>query len=186
MSFGSCCSVIRSINYAAWITLLFMRFMHRLQNFRVKMRFCSIMCLFFCFASSVSSETIDTVLVKGSGFTLQSAISYTEELAVTRVMEKYARPEAIDINRTKIRYRILDRSSYFLNEFTVISSGLNNDGLHDITAEATVSLDRLLTSLRNLNVDVRMWAPGPDQAIEGRRGAGSRTGRDRFKHGNTD
>lgn len=139
-----------------------------------------------CIATPVAAATIERVVVQGSGFTRESAIGYTEEAAVTRVMEKYARAEALNINRTKIRYRILDRSSSYLDSFTVLTFYVDEEGAHHVTAEARVSLDRLLTSLRNLNVDVKMWAPGPDQAIEGRRGAGRKTGPDRFEESRTD
>ncbi len=96
-------------------------------------------------------------------------------------MERYVRANALESHREKIKYRILDQSSGYLKSLKITKSYLNDEGLHQITAQVRVSVDKLLTSLRNLDVDVKMWAPGPDQAIEGRRGAGRRTGRDRFK-----
>ena len=150
------------------------------------MRFFLYIWLVICTPTPVVAATIERVVVQGSGFTRESAIGYTEENAVTRVMEKYARAEALNINRTKIRYRILDRSASYLDSFTILTFYVDEDGAHHITAEARVSLDRLLTSLRNLNVEVKMWAPGPDQAIEGRRGAGRKTGPDPFEENLTD
>ena len=130
---------------------------------------------------SAEAETVDQVLVEGSGFTRESAIKYTGEIAVYQVMERYVRAKSLDTHREKIKYRILDQSSGYLKSLKITKSYLNEEGHHQITAQVAVSVDKLLTSLRNLDVDVKMWAPGPDQAIEGRRGAGRRTGRDRFK-----
>ena len=130
---------------------------------------------------SAEAETVDQVLVEGSGFTRESAVKYTGEIAVYQVMERYVRANALEAHREKIKYRILDQSSGYLKSLKITKSYLNDEGLHQITAQVRVSVDKLLTSLRNLDVDVKMWAPGPDQAIEGRRGAGRRTGRDRFK-----
>ena len=142
---------------------------------------CTCTAIIFLTGLSAIAETVDTLVVKGSGYTRESAIAYTGETAVTRAIERYVRPAALESNRDQIRYRILDESSGYLKSLKIIKSYVDNDGVHQITAEAQVSIDRLLTSLRNLNVEVKMWAPGPDQAIEGRRGAGRRTGRDRFK-----
>ena len=142
---------------------------------------CTCTTIIFLTGLSAIAETVDTLVVKGSGYTRESAIAYTRETAVTRAIERYVRPAALESNRDQIRYRILDESSGYLKSLKIIKSYVDNDGVHQITAEAQVSIDRLLTSLRNLNVEVKMWAPGPDQAIEGRRGAGRRTGRDRFK-----
>ena len=142
---------------------------------------CACTAITFLTGLSAIGETVDTLVVKGSGYTRESAIAYTGETAVTRAIERYVRPAALESNRDQIRYRILDESSGYLKSLKIIKSYVDNDGVHQITAEVQVSIDRLLTSLRNLNVEVKMWAPGPDQAIEGRRGAGRRTGRDRFK-----
>jgi len=127
------------------------------------------------------AETIDRLVVEGSGYTRESAIGYTGEIAVTKAIQRYVRPAALESHREQIKYRILDESSGYINSFKIIKSYIDDDGVHQITAEAEISVDRLLTSLRNLNVEVKMWAPGPNQAIEGRRGTGRRSGRDRFK-----
>lgn len=142
---------------------------------------CTCTAIIFLTGRPATTETVDTLMVKGSGYTRESAIAYTGETAVTRAIERYVRPAALESNRDQIRFRILDESSGYLKSLKIIKSYIDDEGVHQITAEAKVSIDRLLTSLRNLNVEVRMWAPGPDQAIEGRRGAGRRTGRDRFK-----
>ena len=142
---------------------------------------CTCTAIIFLTGRPAITETVDTLMVKGSGYTRESAIAYTGETAVTRAIERYVRPAALESNRDQIRFRILDESSGYLKSLKIIKSYIDDEGVHQITAEAKVSIDRLLTSLRNLNVEVRMWAPGPDQAIEGRRGEGRRTGRDRFK-----
>ena len=128
-----------------------------------------------------SGETVDRLVVEGSGFTRESAIGYTGEVAVTKAIERYVRAAALEAHQKEIRYRILDQSPGYINSLKIIRSFIDEDGVHQIRAEAEISVDRLLTSLRNLNVEVKMWAPGPNQAIEGRRGTGRRTGRDRFK-----
>ena len=126
-------------------------------------------------------ETIDTVIVTGKGYDEETATSHCVESAVKRVMGKYVREAALAANKKQIQYRVLDRSSQYLRAYKVLSFTTNDDGTNEITAEFQVSVDKLLTSLRNLEVEVLMWAPGPDQAIEGRRGAGSKTKPDRFK-----
>ena len=142
---------------------------------------CGSVALITLVVLPATGETVDRLLVEGSGFTRESAIGYTEEIAVTKAIERYVRPAALESHRKEIRYRILDQSAGYINSLKIIRSSIDDDGIHKITAEAEISVDRLLTSLRNLNVEVKMWAPGPNQAIEGRRGTGRRTGRDRFK-----
>ena len=153
-------------------------FFHLRQNTLV---ICGYVALVTFASLPAIGETVDKLVVEGSGFTHESAIGYTGEIAVTRAIERYVRPAAFESHRKEIRYRILDQSSGYINSLKIIKSSIDNDGVHRIRAEAEISVDRLLTSLRNLNVEVKMWAPGPNQAIEGRRGTGRRTGRDRFK-----
>ena len=126
-------------------------------------------------------QTIDTVIVTGKGYDEETATSHCVESAVKEVMERYVREAALAANKKQIQYRVLDRSSQYLTSYKVLSFTADDDGTKLITAEVQVSVDKLLTSLRNLEVEVLMWAPGPDQAIEGRRGAGSKTKPDRFK-----
>ncbi|PPR16674.1 MAG: hypothetical protein CFH37_01257, partial [Alphaproteobacteria bacterium MarineAlpha9_Bin7] len=63
---------------------------------------------------SAEAETVDQVLVEGSGFTRESALKYTGEIAVYQVMQRYVRANALEAHREKIKYRILDQSSGYL------------------------------------------------------------------------
>ena len=132
------------------------------------------------------AETIDTVLVTGVGYNEESATGYCIENAVTSVMGRYVREKALKAKEEQIRYRVLDQSERYLTSLEILSIHTQDDGTVEITSEVQVSVDKLLTSLRNLDVEVLMWAPGPDQAIEGRRGAGSKTKPDRFNAKNVD
>ncbi len=152
---------------------------HQLRQSALVM--CGCVALITLVVVPATGETVDRLLVESSGLTRESAIGYTEETAVTMAIERYVRPAALESHRQEIRYRILDQSPGYINSLKIIGSSIDDDGIYHIRAEAEVSVDRLLTSLRNLNVEVKMWAPGPNQAIEGRRGTGRRTGRDRFK-----
>ena len=125
--------------------------------------------------------TVDTLTVSGTGKNEKAAQRHCIESAVAKVMRRYVREKALKAKKQQIRYRVLDQSPRYLTSFTIISSRANENGTWEVTGEAQVSVDKLLTSLRNLEVEVLMWAPGPDQAIEGRRGTGSKTKPDRFK-----
>jgi len=127
------------------------------------------------------AQTVDTLTVSGTGKDEETAQNHCVESAVAKVMRRYVREKALKAKKQQIRYRVLDQSARYLTSFTIISSQANENGTWEVTGEAQVSVDKLLTSLRNLEVDVLMWAPGPDQAIEGRRGTGSKTKPDRFK-----
>lgn len=116
------------------------------------------------------AETIDKVVVSGTGLSRESAIENTAQVAVTLVMERYARPAALSENRERIRFRILDESMRYLESLRIVDEAVVADGVHEITAEAEVNVGKLVTSLRNLQVEVRLVAPGPNQAVEGRRG----------------
>ena len=132
-------------------------------------------------AAPSTAQTVDTVTVTGSGYTLEAATNYGLEFAVTKVMARYVRAQALQDNKQRIRYRVLDQSPRYVISSEVLSVEIAENGDHVITVKVEVSVDKLLTSLRNLDVEVLMWAPGPDQAIEGRRGAGSKTKPDRFE-----
>ena len=127
------------------------------------------------------AETVDTLTVSGTGKNEKAAQNHCIESAVAKVMRRYVREKALKAKKQQIRYRVLDQSPRYLTSFTILSSRANENGTWEVTGEVQVSVDKLLTSLRNLEVEVLMWAPGPDQAIEGRRGTGSKTKPDRFK-----
>ena len=63
------------------------------------------------------AETIDRLVVEGSGYTRESAIGYTGEIAVTKAIQRYVRPAALESHREQIKYRILDESSGYINSF---------------------------------------------------------------------
>ena len=116
------------------------------------------------------AETIDRVVVSGTGLSRESAIEYTAEVAVTLVMERYARTASLNENRERIRNRILDQSAGYLQSLKIIDEVLVADGVHEVTAEAAVDVGKLVTSLKNLHVAIKLIHPGPNQAFEGRRG----------------
>ena len=145
----------------------------------------SIMALLLVVSVNLSTaQTVDTVTVTGDGHDLEAARSFSLELAVTKVMARYVRAQALRVNKEKIRYRVLDQSARYVVSSEILSTKLSDDGRKILSLKVEVSVDKLLTSLRNLDVEVLMWAPGPDQAIEGRRGAGSQTKPDRFDEEN--
>ena len=146
---------------------------------------CSVAALLLLLTPNLSgAQTLDTVTVSGDGHDLESATSFCLEAAVIKVMARYVRAHALQANKQRIRYRVLDQSTRYIVASEILSIKTSENGTYNITVKVEVSVDKLLTSLRNLDVEVLMWAPGPDQAIEGRRGAGSMTKPDRFEENN--
>ncbi len=116
------------------------------------------------------AETIDRVVVSGTGMSRESAIVNTAEVAVTLVMRRYVRPAALSENHKQIRNQIVEESARYLHSLRIIDEVVVADGVHEITAEAAVNVGKLATSLKNLHVALRLIDPGPNQAVEGRRG----------------
>ncbi len=123
------------------------------------------------FVSPAMAETIDRVVVDATGLTREGAIENSAEIAVRMTMERYVRPSSLDANSEQIRYRILDESQSYLKSLEVLEETLLEDGLFLVKAKVLVDVGKLATSLRNLQVTLRLLAPGADQAVEGRRRA---------------
>jgi hypothetical protein len=130
---------------------------------------CLALALFL--APSALAETIDRVVVNGTGLTRESAIENSAEIAVQMTMERYVRPSSLDANADRIRYRILDESQAYLKSLEVLDEAVLDDGIYEVRAKVLVDVGKLATSLRNLQVTLRLLAPGADQAVEGRRRA---------------
>jgi hypothetical protein len=122
-------------------------------------------------APAAMAETIDRVVVSGIGLTRESAIENSAEIAVRMTMERYVRPSSLDANSEQIRYRILDESQVYLKSLEVLDEAVLDDGIYEVRAKVLVDVGKLATSLRNLQVTLRLLAPGADQAVEGRRRA---------------
>jgi Ethanolamine utilization protein EutJ (predicted chaperonin) len=86
-------------------------------------------------------------------------------------MERYVLPSSLDANEERIRYRILDESQAYLKSLEVLDETTHSEGIHEVKAKVLVDVGKLATSLRNLQVTLRLLAPGADQAVEGRRRA---------------
>jgi hypothetical protein len=117
------------------------------------------------------AETIDRVIVNATGLTRESASENAAEIAVRMTMERYVRPSSLDANAEQIRYRILDESQAYLKSLEVLDETVLEDGIYEVKAKVLVDVGKLATSLRNLQVSLRLLAPGANQAVEGRRRA---------------
>ncbi len=129
------------------------------------------LALVLLFLPSAMAETIDRVVVRGTGLTRESAIQNSAEIAVRVTMERYVLPSSLDANEERIRYRILDESQAYLKSLEVLDETTHSEGIHEVKAKVLVDVGKLATSLRNLQVTLRLLAPGADQAVEGRRRA---------------
>ncbi len=134
----------------------------------------AVLCLALamCLASpGLMAETIDRVIVNATGLTRESASENAAEIAVRMTMERYVRPSSLDANAEQIRYRILDESQAYLKSLEVLDETVLEDGIYEVKAKVLVDVGKLATSLRNLQVSLRLLAPGANQAVEGRRRA---------------
>ena len=97
------------------------------------------------------------------------AIVSAERAAVRMVANRYMARDATDEEHQLVIDQVLARSKSYLNSFEILDDRVDDAGITEITAEARVDVDRLVTTLRNLDIAVTLLDPGPGQVVEGRR-----------------
>ena len=119
---------------------------------------------------TAAAGTVERVTVTGSSHSREKAITRAAEAAVLVVMERYIVSGAIGQNRNLITDEILANSSRYLESFSIVDERENEEGIIEVTAEAVVEVGRLVTTLRNLDIAVKLPFLRPNQVVEGRRG----------------
>jgi len=118
---------------------------------------------------AANALTVDRVTVTGRGESRDMAIVSAERSAVHMVANRYMARDATDEEHQLVIDQVLARSKSYLNAFDILDDRIDEAGITEITAEARVDVDRLVTALRNLNIAVTLLDPGPGQVVEGRR-----------------
>jgi hypothetical protein len=118
---------------------------------------------------AANAITVDRVTVTGHGQSRANAIESAERSAVQIVANRYMARDATDAEHQLLIDQVLLRSKYYLNSFEILDDRIDAAGITEITAEARVDVDRLVTTLRNLDIAVTLLDPGPGQVVEGRR-----------------
>lgn len=93
----------------------------------------------------------ERVTVRESGYTRENAIMNAAQAAVRTVLEKYMASDAADKNKELVD-QILDNSTFYLSSINISDEEVDEEGIVEITAEAVVNVDKLVTTLRNLDV----------------------------------
>jgi hypothetical protein len=119
---------------------------------------------------TASAGTVERVTVTGSSHSREKAITRAAEAAVLAVMEKYIVSGAISQNRNLITDEILANSSGYLESINIVDEKQDEEGIIEVTAEAVVEVGRLVTTLRNLDIAVKLPVLRSNQVVEGRRG----------------
>ena len=118
---------------------------------------------------AANAITVDRVTVTGRGESRDMAIVSAERSAVRMVANRYIARDATDEEHQLVIDQVLARSKTYLNSFDILDDRVDDAGITEITAEARVNVDRLVTTLRNLDIAVTLLDPGPGQVVEGRR-----------------
>ena len=118
---------------------------------------------------AANAITVDRVTVTGHGQSRANAIESAERSAVQIVANRYMARDATDAEHQLLIDQVLLRSKYYLNSFEILDDRIDAAGITEITAEVRVDVDRLVTTLRNLDIAVTLLDPGPGQVVEGRR-----------------
>lgn len=118
---------------------------------------------------TAAAITLEKVTVTGSGFGREKAITSAAEAAVQAVIERYVVSGAMSQNRNMIMDEILANSHSYLESLNILDEKEGEEGFVEVTALAAVEVGRLVTSLRNLDIAVKLPTMGPNQAVEGRR-----------------
>lgn len=118
---------------------------------------------------AANAITVDRVTVTGRGESRDMAIVSAERAAVRMVANRYMARDATDEEHQLVIDQVLARSKSYLNSFEILDDRVDDAGITEITAEARVDVDRLVTTLRNLDIAVTLLDPGPGQVVEGRR-----------------
>ena len=118
---------------------------------------------------AANAITVDRVTVTGRGESRDMAIVSAERAAVRMVANRYMARDATDEEHQLVIDQVLARSKSYLNSFEILDDRVDDAGITEITAEARVDVDRLVTTLRNLDIAVTLLNPGPGQVVEGRR-----------------
>ena len=104
---------------------------------------------------TATAGTVERVTVTESGYTRENAIKNAAQAAVQTIVERYMVSDAAGQNRRLIIDQILDRSDGYLNSINIFDERMHEDGIVEVTAEVVVEVDKIMTTLRNLDIALK-------------------------------
>jgi hypothetical protein len=113
--------------------------------------------------------TVDRVTVTGRAESRETAILYAEQSAVQIVAGRYIANDMTDQERLTLIDQVLPHSKYYMHAFEILEERVDEAGFTEIVALARIEVGRLVTTLRNLDIAVTLFDPGPNAVVEGRR-----------------
>jgi ABC-type xylose transport system substrate-binding protein len=114
-----------------------------------------LLAMFMPFAAT--AKTVERITVTESGYTRESAMKNAMQAAVQTLLDRYVARNAADQN-TRLIDQILDNSDRYVSSIVIIDEQMDEDDIVEITAEAAVDTDKIMTTLRNL--DIVLKVPG--------------------------
>jgi hypothetical protein len=106
---------------------------------------------------AATAKLVENITVTESGYTRENAMKNAMQAAVQTVLDRYVARNAADQN-TRLIDQILDNSDRYVNSIVIIDEQMDEDDIVEITAEAAVDTDKIMTTLRNL--DIVLKVPG--------------------------
>jgi hypothetical protein len=127
------------------------------KMFSVKGVFSTLAVLVVIFAPvTAAAGPIERMTVKESGYTRENAIKNAAQVAVQTVVEKYIVSDAASRNRRLIVNRILDNSNSYLDSINIVDEKVGEDGIVEVTVEAVVEVGKIVTTLKNLDIAMKV------------------------------
>jgi hypothetical protein len=128
----------------------------RCKMFSVKRAVGTIAVLLVMFVPvTATAGTVEKVTVTESGYTRENAIKNAAQAAVQTIVERYMASGTVGKNRRMIIDQILDRSNDYLDKINIVDERMHEDGIVEVTAEAVVEVDKIMTTLRNLDIALK-------------------------------
>ena len=110
---------------------------------------------------AANALTVDRVTVTGHAATRERAILEAEQTAVAKIVARYVAPAESEKKRLILVDQVLPYSKSYLHAFEIVEERVDDEGYVEITALAGVEVGRLVTTLRNLDIEVRFIHLGP-------------------------
>jgi len=129
----------------------------------------TVIAILMLFPLAANAVTVDRVTVTGRADSREIAILYAEQAAVQIVAGRYIANDMTEKERLTLIDQVLPHSKYYMYAFEILEERVDEAGYTEIVALARVEVGRLVTTLRNLDIAVTLFDPGPNAVVEGRR-----------------
>jgi hypothetical protein len=113
------------------------------------------------FPLTAYATTVDLVTVTGRAETREEAILQAERVAVRTVAERYVAAGDSEEEQLSRIDQVLPYSKSYMLGFEILEERVDEGGFTEIVALARVEVGRLVTTLRNLDIDVTLFE-GPE------------------------